>query len=418
MSFEHKRGRLHAEAVEVDALAELFGSPLYVYSAAALRASYAALAGAFPASTRILYSLKANSNWHVAAVLRECGAGAELASIGELGLAQRAGVTPSHMVFAGPAKRDHELRAWMLADGGLLNLESLHEAQRASRIATELGRTVDVALRVNPRERNVDAKMAMGGKPLPFGIDEDQLPQVASAVDALPGLKLRGIHVYSGSQVLDAAAAASTMSTAIDFVDLYREVVGRPCEVIDVGLGLGVPTFPDEAALDLDALRTHMTRVLARLPASCQLHIEAGRFLVASAGIYVSTVVDVKESHGSRFVVTDGGMHHHSAAAGGFGNVFRRQYRVVPTVDAAPDARPSIVVGPLCTPMDRFGSYALPLLEPGARIATLVSGAYGYSCGHLLFLSHATPAEVLVDGSDVRLIREPATTAGLFTPAS
>ncbi len=169
--FHQHDGRLFADEVSVDALADRFGSPLYIYSASSLRGSYETLARTLPRDAEIMFSIKANSNPHIAAVFRALGGGAEVASSGEINIARRAGFDPSRTVFAGPGKSDRELAEWLKFGGGVLNLESVAEARRLDRLAGT-GR-VRVCLRINPTSPGVTPGMAMGGKSLPFGVDQD-----------------------------------------------------------------------------------------------------------------------------------------------------------------------------------------------------------------------------------------------------
>jgi len=413
--FHDRGGELFVDELPLATIADRFPTPFYVYSATALRAAYRALAGALPDGTEVLFSIKANSNPHIAVVFRELGAGAEVASLGELAIARRAGFAPANVAFAGPGKSRDELDAAVEAGLGCVNVESVAEARRLSALASERQRDCTVCLRINPRTRNPEARQQMGGHAVPFGVDEEQAAAALADIDRLPRVQLAGIHLYVGTQVLDAAAAASTIATAVDMTALFEQALGRPPGLVAIGPGLGVPLFAGEQPLDLDRFRTEAHAAIARRPAGSRITIEAGRFLCAEAGAYIATVLDLKESRGQRFAVLDGGLHHHAAAAGSFGNFFRKAFPIRTVRATSSSPVPVTLVGPCCTPLDRLVE-RLPLgdLSIGDRVAVLASGAYGYSASPLLFLSHAAPAELLVDGTHVAQIRAPFATANLF----
>jgi diaminopimelate decarboxylase len=407
--------RLSVGGLPLEALADRFGTPLYVYDAAAPREAYARMRRAFPRAAKILFSLKANPNPSIVAVLREAGAGAEVASIGELEIARRCGIPGADTVFAGPGKTDDELRASIAGELASVNVESRGELDRLARLARAAGQRARAAIRVNPSSGGGSARVAMGGRATAFGVDEEAVPELLRHAAGLDSIELVGIHLFLGTQVLEAAGCVEHLATGVRIARLFREVVGRPPAVLDLGLGLGVPLFANDPALDLDECARLGAAPLAELAPETELVLEAGRFLVAEAGTYVATVLDRKVSHGQTFVVLDGGMNHHVAAAGGFGNSLRRLFPIRRLGEAAGEDEEVTLVGPCCTTLDQFGSrLRLPNLEVGARIAIQRSGAYGYSVSPLLFLSHPTPAEVLVDRGDARLIRERRSTAALF----
>jgi diaminopimelate decarboxylase len=257
--------------------------------------------------------------------------------------------------------------------------------------------------------------MRMGGKATPFGVDEEQLDQAIEALAADAGLDLRGLHLFAGTQILDAATLARQWRRALDLAVRMSERLGRPVETIDVGGGLGIPYFAGEAPLDLDALATAAAELAAlardRGLGAARFVVEPGRYLVGEAGVYLARVVDVKTSRGKRFAILDGGMNHHLAASGNLGQVIKRNFPVTlaSRLDAPAGARVD-VVGPLCTPLDTLARDAeLPEPVAGDLVAVLQSGAYARAASPLGFLSHATPPEVLVTGGQPRLVRRRGT---------
>ncbi len=388
-------------------LAARYGTPLYVYDADSMRQTYLRLARAMAGFAEVYYSIKANPNPEVARVFVELGAGLEVASGGEFDAARAAGCAPSRILFAGPGKGADELEHTIRAGAGEIHLESFEEIEHVARIGRAAGRRVPVAIRINPSAAALGGAMRMGGKPAPFGFDEEILETVLSAVDSHDALDLAGIHLFAGTQILDAAVLLNQWRHAMEIAGR----LGRPLRTIDLGGGLGIPYFAGEAALDLEALQRGLSS-LGRHGA--RVIIEPGRYLTAEAGVYLMAVRAVKRSRGTRFIVTDGGMHHHLAASGNLGQVIKRDYPIVSTrLDAGP-CSPAVVAGPLCTPLDTLGRQTmLPEVREGDLLAVLKSGAYGLTASPTGFLSHPTPAEVLVSGGRDRLIRaRGATSAG------
>jgi diaminopimelate decarboxylase len=269
---------------------------------------------------------------------------------------------------------------------------------------------VRTALRINPVPAVQAGAMRMGGKPTVFGFDEEEIGNAVSAVLAADHIELAGIHVYGGTQILDAAALLAQWRHALAIAADVAARTGTPLATIDLGGGLGIPYYAGEKPLDLAAVAGGTPALASLLKsnpllASARIVVEPGRFLAGPAGLYVMSVNTVKRSRGTRFLVTDGGMHHHLAASGNLGQVIKRDYPVVaPARMDATDLASAAVAGPLCTPLDMLArDTLLPDLAAGDLIAVLQSGAYGATASPTRFLSHPAPAEVLVE--EGRLIR-------------
>lgn len=398
--------------VNVHDLVSSFGSPLFVYDADIMRRSYRRLARALNGFCEIHFSIKANPNPEIARLFVNEGAGLEIASAGELELARLAGCEPANMLFAGPGKGDAELDAAIAAGIGEIHLESMEELEICAQLAVAHNRTVDVAIRVNPCAQVQGGAMRMGGKPAAFGFDEEDLPSVVHAVQQKKNLNLSGIHLFAGTQILDAATLLAQWAHAIELAGHVTTLTQRPLKTLDFGGGLGVPYHSGDAPLDLDALasglpalKQHRAR-FAHLSATRFL-VEPGRFLTAEGGVYLATVRTQKMSRGTRFIVTDGGMHHHLAASGNLGQIVKRDYPLVAATRlGSAETAPAVVTGPLCTPLDMIGRQtAFPDMKTGDLVAVLQSGAYGLSASPVGFLSHTVPAEVLIDDGKARVIR-------------
>jgi diaminopimelate decarboxylase len=331
--------------------------------------------------------------------LRDRVDGFDIASAGELEQVTRAGIDPARVSFAGPGKRDAELAA-AIAAGVTLNLESAGEARRALAIAGRLGVTPRLAVRVNPEFELKGSGMKMGGGAKPFGVDADRVPAVLALIFE-SGAEWRGFHIFAGSQALDAAAVAEAQAKTLDLAVRLARAAGRGVPACKLGGGFGVPHFAGDAELDVEAIGRELSNRFDDLPQELertQFCIELGRWLVGPAGVYLTRVVDRKESHGEVFLVVDGGLHHQLAASGNFGTVVRRNYPVaIASRFAAPVAEEASVVGCLCTPLDRLADKAgFPRAEVGDLVAVFQAGAYGASASPAQFLGHGPAREMLV----------------------
>jgi diaminopimelate decarboxylase len=411
--FSAKDGVLHIGGVPVTMIASVAGTPCYIYDAELMRRTYRALATSMAGFAEVYFSIKANPNPHIARLFVSEGAGLEIASAAEYDRARAAGCLPGNILFAGPGKRDAELEYVLRSGIGEIHVESEIEIAKLSAIAMRLGCKATVAIRVNPSSLGQGGAMLMGGRPAPFGIDEERLLEAADLVETSPGLELSGVHLFAGTQILDSEVLARQWAHCIDIAARLATHLGRPLATIDLGGGLGIPYFTRDRALDLAMLRPIAERLAQRIATNPLLKttrviLEPGRFLAGPAGIYLAGVTDVKYSRGERFIITDGGLHHHLAASGNLGQVIKRDYPLV-AADRLddPDLLKGIVVGPLCTPLDTIGrDTPLPALRPGNLVAVLQSGAYGLTASPVGFLSQPMPAEVLVDKGELRIVRQ------------
>jgi diaminopimelate decarboxylase len=389
--------------IRVSRLAKEFGTPLYVYDAAILRARLERLRAHVPGAD-VYYSVKANPNPKVIAVFAKAGAGLEVASAAEYLRARAAGGAPERILFAGPGKGEEELKLVVERGIGEIHVESREEIEFLSKLKGARG-PVPVSVRVNPKADVSGGAMRMGGQPAAFGFDEEILDDVVKDICRRPGLSFQGIHIFAGTQILDAKVLLAQWGRAIDVARRAAAVAGRPTRTIDLGGGLGIPYFPAETELDLAAVKAGAEALFDGVQA--HVILEPGRFLAGPAGIYLARAVTVKESRGKTFVVLDGGMNHHLAASGNLGQVIKRDYPVVNASRA--DAEASLaatVCGPLCTPLDTLAREArIAPSRSGDLVAVLQSGAYGLTASPVGFLSHPMAAEVLVDGGRATLIR-------------
>jgi diaminopimelate decarboxylase len=385
-----------------DALVQQAGdTPLFVYDAALLSRRIAELRVALPRDVHLHYAMKANPLPEVVRYMAARVDGIDIASAGELAVALSSGAAADHISFAGPAKRDDELRAAIRAEI-TLNLESEGEAERALAIAKGLGIRPRLAVRVNPDFDLKGSGMRMGGGAKAFGIDADRVPDlVRLLIDA--GADWRGFHIFAGSQSLDTDAIIEAQEATVALATRLSEAAGASPPLVNLGGGLGVPYFAQDQAVDLSRIGTALNQTLAaRAPllGSSKFAMELGRYLVAEAGVYLCRVIDRKVSGGEVFLTTDGGLHHVLGVTGNFGTVIKRNYPIAIAskfdISATEIAH---VVGCLCTPLDRMGDQvALPAADVGDLVAIFMTGAYGASASPGNFLGHPPARELLIGG--------------------
>jgi diaminopimelate decarboxylase len=310
-----------------------------------------------------------------------------------------AGANPHEVSFAGPGKRRGELRQ-AVAAGVLINLESFREVGELAAIADELQRPARIAVRVNPDFELKGSGMKMGGGPKQFGVDAEQVPELLAEIGKA-GLQFEGFHLFAGSQNLKAEAICEAQQKSYDLALRLAADAPSPVRFLNLGGGFGIPYFPGEQRLDLQAVGDNLARLAARAEVDmpeAELVIELGRYLVGEAGIYVTQIVDRKISRGQTYLVVDGGLNHHLSVSGNFGQVIRKNYPVAIGNRMNGVAKESVsVVGPLCTPLDLLADrMELPVAQPGDLVVIYQSGAYGASASPQGFLGHPEVIEVLV----------------------
>lgn len=384
------------------ALAHRFGTPLYAYDLATVAQCTQALQAALPARSRLLYSFKANPLPAVAAAARSAGCSAEITSEGELTAARLAGYDLREALFGGPAKTEAAIRAALAAGVRWFSCENWSDLRRVATLAAAAGTAAQVLLRVNPAGAPT-ARLAMTGVASQFGFEESELlvPEARARLQH-PGLRLRGLHVYFGTQVADVAALTENTRRVLDLAGHLEASLGFVCAVVNAGGGFPWPYAHAAPGPDLSGLRPALEAAWRDSPLSetAELWFESGRHLVAGAGTLVARVQAVKTSRDRRFILLDTGIHHLGGMAG-LGRIPRApidfQLLSDDAVTRAPcPALPAAdVVGPLCTPLDSLArGLALPELREGDLLAVPNVGAYGLTASLIGFLSHPPPLEV------------------------
>ena len=373
-------------------------TPFYVYDRALLTQRVAQLRAALPTAISLHYAMKANPMPAVVQFMAGLVDGIDVASGGELKVALDAGADPAEISFAGPGKRDPELRQ-SVAAGVLVNVESLRELPVLAAASQELGLPARVAVRVNPDFELKGSGMKMGGGPKQFGLDVELVPE-ALAFAAREGLAFEGFHLFAGSQNLRADSICEAQCKSYELALRLAGHAPSPVKFLNLGGGFGIPYFPGEQRLDLAPIGANLQAIVERaareMPAA-GIVIELGRYLVGEAGLYVTRVVDRKVSRGQVFLVCDGGLNHQLAASGNFGQVVRKNYPVGVFPVRGTARETASAVGPLCTPLDLLADRMdLPQARVGDLVVVFQSGAYGASSSPQAFLGHPACAEVLV----------------------
>jgi diaminopimelate decarboxylase len=374
-------------------------TPFYVYDRSVMTRKVNDLRRILPAEIHLHYAMKANPMPEVVRHFVGLVDGLDVASAGELEVALKAGGDPDSISFAGPGKTDVELEK-AAAAGITINVESEREVEVLGRLGRGASRAPRVAIRVNPDFELKTSGMKMGGGPKQFGIDAERVPAVLKRIGKLP-LEFRGFHIFSGSQNLRPESLVEAQQKTAELgLRLAKSAPGK-VRLFNMGGGFGIPYFPGEKLLDLEPVAAGLAGLLPRMNdqmPEAELVLELGRYLVGESGIYVCRVIDRKVSRGQVFLVTDGGLHHHLAASGNFGQVLRKNYPVVVGNRVRGDRRETAsVVGPLCTPLDLLADRMdLAVAHEGDLIAVLQSGAYGLTASPLGFLSHPVVTEMII----------------------
>ena len=400
--FAYRDGVLHAEQVDLIALADAVGTPFYCYSSATLERHYKVFAGAFgDVDALICYAMKANSNQAVIATLAKLGAGADVVSEGELLRARAAGISPDKIMFSGVGKTERELA--LAVDEGILcvNVESEAELELLAAIAAAKGRTVAISVRVNPDiDPKTHAKIATGKAENKFGIPISRAREVYARAAKLKGVRVAGVDMHIGSQIVELDPFGDAFALLADFVRALR-ADGHTISHVDLGGGLGIPYRDDnEPPPDPDAYAKVVKRATQNL--GCKLIFEPGRLIVGNAGILVTRVLYVKRGEAKTFIIIDAGMNDLIRPT-----LYEAHHEIWPVRESVPGAPRIIadVVGPVCESGDYLAlDRSLPEPQPGDLLAVMSAGAYGATQSGT-YNTRALVPEVLVRAGEWALVR-------------
>jgi len=406
-AFHYADGTLFAESVALSEIAAQFGTPSYVYSRAAIESTWQAYANALADLPHLIcYAVKANSNIGVLNVLARLGSGFDIVSIGELERVLAAGGSADKVVFSGVGKQIIEIERALEVGIHCFNVESEAELQRINEVAGALGKTAPVSLRVNP---DIDAGthpyISTGLKENKFGIPIDQALDVYKLAAELDHLDIRGIDCHIGSQLTELSPYAEAMQRTLALVDKLTEI-GINLHHIDIGGGIGIryanetpPSAAEYAVIIKEALAGRELSVV----------LEPGRSIVGNAGVLLTKVEYLKHGEDHNFAIIDAAMNDLMRPA-----LYGAWQAIDPvTPRPAPMAQLYDVVGPICETGDFLGKQRLLSLEQGDLLAVRSAGAYGFTMSSN-YNSRPRVAEIMVDGSDIHVIRERETIASLI----
>ncbi|WP_432414600.1 diaminopimelate decarboxylase [Chromohalobacter israelensis] len=405
--FNYRDGHLHAENVPLADIAERFGTPCYVYSRATFTRHFKAYSDALGDHPHLIcYAVKANSNLAVLDLLARLGAGFDIVSRGELERVLAAGGDPAKVVFSGVAKQAGEMARALEVGIKCFNVESLPELERLNQVAGECGQVARVSLRVNP---DVDAKthpyISTGLKANKFGIAVDEAFAVYQRAAELPNLEIVGLDCHIGSQLTELAPFLDALDRLLILLDRLNEA-GITIEHLDLGGGLGVPYQDEQPPTPYDYARALLERLDGR---DLTLLFEPGRSIAANAGVMLTRVEYLKPGETQHFAIVDAGMNDLIRPA-----LYQAWQRIVP-VDTRQARETAVydVVGPVCETGDFLGKARELAIAPGDLLAVRSAGAYGFvMASH--YNSRPRPAELMVDGDNVQVVRERETLDALW----
>jgi diaminopimelate decarboxylase len=394
--------------VDIENLANIYQTPLVIYSESQLLQNVSDLKNTIPTGAELIYSLKANPNPTIMQILAAQGLVIDVASSGELVHALQYGIPPHQIIFGGPGKSPEGIKIALEAGILAFNVESKQELLLLRKYSELLHTKTRVMLRVNPQLSAAEAILRMGGVASPFGIEEEDLEE-AIALCCPDLVEYAGLFVYAGSQYLKAEDIAANTRHLLKVIaersltnqtNQTHQTHQLPIRMLDFGGGFGVPESDEQPGLDLDCLRQELKLLFHELPPDLQTNLqriffESGRFITASAGVFVTTVMDIKISRGKKFVIVDGGNNNLG--------VKQPQYRVFePSIWIAGrkteiPVEEVTIVGSTCTPLDVVHKgLKLPEIRIGDRLVIDHCGAYLLSFSPLNFCGHPIPAEVLI----------------------
>jgi diaminopimelate decarboxylase len=400
-NFEQRSGELFVAGRPISDLVKEHSTPIYLYDRSILSKRHRLLRELLPGNVKVYYAVKANPHQ---GLLRELGAmydGVDIASHGEMMKALEAGIPAASMSFAGPGKSVEELRFAVVKGIGTISVESEREIEHIRGICAQLQKEARILLRVNPPFELARSGMKMGGGPKQFGIDSERIPDLLRDLRQGKWVHYEGLHIFAGSQNLSAEAIVNVFRDILEYAVSLTTSTNIAIGTLNLGGGFGIPYFANDADLDLERVGKRLAELLevhrGKLHGT-EFKIELGRFIAGECGLYVCQVLYRKISRGEVFLVVNGGMHHHLAASGNFGQSLVRRPMAMTVANRMNGPQEKVnVVGPLCTPLDTFGmGVELPHADEGDLIAIMNSGAYGFSSSPLGFLSHKPPKEILL----------------------
>jgi diaminopimelate decarboxylase len=410
MEITVKNGRTFLRGISLEEIAERYGTPFYLYDLDEIFEKIKNIRNAFGSDIKLYYAIKANSNLELLKAIRQKVDGLDISSYGEMEQCLLAGYAAQQLSFAGPGKTYEELEKAINGGLGILSVESRREMEDIKKISISIHKKVNIALRINPTLLIKEFAIKMGGQATQFGIDEEKLDSAVSYFrENQSHFNFKGIHVYSGTQCLNEEALVKNVDNVLEIAKRLENEYDLECGSINLGGGFGV-SYHDNQRLNIEKIGEGVNKAIGNYKTFTKGNpsfvFELGRYLVTEAGIYVAKVVSHKESRGKLYFVLDGGMNHHLAASGNFGQILKKNFMAKNLSNPNDKVITCNLVGPLCTTLDILGrDISVELPRVGDLIGFLNSGSYGFTSSPLFFLGHETPTELLVEEDGIRVIR-------------
>jgi len=413
LNLQAKNNHICLRDTDLHVLSEQYDSPFFLYDFDQIKQRINVVKRKLGENIKLYYSAKANPSIEILRKILPLVDGVDISSGGELRQVLKAGFAPIKVSFAGPGKTDKELSSAISESIGSINVESLNELKRIEKIADRLGKRVNVSIRINPMQEYKKFLITTGGKSSQFGIDEEKYRDFFSCLQGMNHCNYVGIHVFSGSQCLDEETLIENIAYILQIAKKVFNDTSIELKIINFGGGFGIPYYESEKEIDIDYVCSNITRQFKKFKQETGLSrcigiLELGRYLIAEAGAYIARVIDLKESRKKKICVLSGGMNHNSLATIKFGRPRGENLKILNLSNTDSSVKEQVMlVGPLCTSLDVIGE-SVEINKPaiGHYIAILNSGAYSYTASPLLFLSHDTPAELLLDEDCVKVIRK------------
>jgi diaminopimelate decarboxylase len=402
--FKVKDNTLFIRDNSIADIVKQYSTPIYLYDLNIIKQKLDTVKTNLPFCD-VYYSVKANPHKNIISFFVNNNCGTEIASLGEFEKSIIAGNSPDKIIYAGPGKRSIDLYSTLKKGIAEIHLESFSEITRCNECAKQLNKIQNVSIRINPSNQFQTGAIQMGGKPIAFGFDEELLNDAVNAIKRCANLKLSGLHIYAGTQILDSISLSKLYLHAFNLCENIVKNHGIAISTLDLGGGFGVPYYEDEEPLNIEnlgnTLKIEYQKLIRREKALANLKIiiEPGRYLTAESGLYITSVVDVKQSRDKHFAICDGGMNHNLAASGNLGQIIKRNFPIICANKInIPDDHNYEICGPLCTPLDVIGrNVKMPKLDEGDIVVLFNAGAYGLSASPTGFLSHDVPKEIFID---------------------
>lgn len=407
VGFSRDGGCLSVDGLRLDDIAAEFGTPLYVYSGAAIADAFTRYQDAVSgADSHVHFALKANSNLAVLRLLAKLGAGADIVSGGEMQRALAAGIPPHKIIFSGVGKTDAEIHDALKAGLGQINAESPAEVDAIIRIAEATGLRIKLALRVNPDvDAGTHAKIATGKSDTKFGISMEDCPTLYRRIAESDAVDVGGLAVHIGSQIMNLEPFENAWVHLLDLVETLR-AEGLDVPALDLGGGIGIDYHSGTPA-DIDGFGALVTRLFGNR--KLKLGFEPGRFITAEAGVLLTQVIYTKDAPSKQFVIVDGAMNDLIRPT-----LYEAYHRIEPVLDHDGATGAVDVVGPVCETGDYLGlDRQLPEMNPGDLLAVRSAGAYG-AVMRSTYNTRPPAAEVLVMDGKAHLVSKPQTVQNLL----